>query len=100
MNTFLYYPSIVLSLLFLFFMGYWWGKSKRLTSSISESTPNIVINVPADFKPLDVLPLTQIEGAKAMLWWTVFNAASREYSHSDSAIKCANAAVDKVFNPS
>lgn len=62
----------------------------------SSSGPSIVVNVPANWKPIDALPPTQIEGARAQLWYTVYQAAidDNEFAH---AADDANAAVDKVF---
>lgn len=75
------------------------------SGSSTPVSPQIVVNVPAEFKPLDTLPPTAIEGARASLWWTVYQRtveAAAEGGYSDEvgkATDAANEAVDKVFGP-
>ncbi len=62
-------------------------------------SPRVVVNMPADYTPMASLPPTEIEGAKAVLWWTVYEKClDAAYQDSDDAISAADAAVDKVFH--
>jgi hypothetical protein len=83
----------------------------RRASSISpaNTNPSIVVNVPAEFKPIGGLPPTEIEGARAALWYTVYAKAIEGFTgdgawtlDSDDETEACNSAtkaVDKVFGP-
>lgn len=90
--------SVLLLMLVAFGVVIGW-RLRSAKESLPLVSSQVIVNVPPDWKPLDTLPPTQIDGARATLWWTVFNAAKDEYDYSDTAIKCADAAVDKVFGP-
>lgn len=74
-------------------------------SPTPSSAPQIVVNVPPDWKPLETMPPTAIEGAKATLYWTVYRTtleATQGSSYASSsdiedARNAAQAAVEAVF---
>ncbi len=77
----------------------------RATPS-TPSAPSVVVNVPADFKMPEALPPTQIEGARAALFYAVYSKAIEGFTENDNylstddeaeALMSAQAAVDKVF---
>ncbi len=70
-------------------------------TTVSEE-PRIVVNVPADYKPLQTLDGQEVViGEKAVLWWTVFNKTiNTDYETASDAVDAANAAVDKVYGES
>lgn len=39
------------------------------------AAPQVIVNVPAEFKPMEGLPPTQIEGARAQVWYSVYKAS-------------------------
>lgn len=75
--------------------------TSRINPAVFESAPvepHIVVNVPPDWKPMETLPVSAVEGARAALWYTVFKATA---AHSDTTTKeCvdyASEAVEKCF---
>lgn len=90
-------PTLFLGLV----LGFWLCNQFLSTVPFSPSeprAPQVIINVPADFKPIESLPPTAIEGAKASLWYTVYKATLDDDQCSvDSCIAAADAAVTKVF---
>lgn len=69
-----------------------------IVGATPSSGPQIVVNVPPDFKPMETLPATTIEGARAVLYWTVFNALLATDEWSPSTIhSIADDAVNTVF---
>lgn len=68
------------------------------------SNPQVVVNVPKDYKPLETLDGKEVVvGEKALLWWTVYKhtlfCLDGEIGQSDIdiAIEAADGAVDKVY---
>lgn len=70
--------------------------------------PKVVVNMPADFKPMVGLPASEVEGARAVLYWTIFSCARNAIEDSsgylssseiDSCTEAAQAAVASVFGP-
>ncbi len=69
--------------------------------------PQVTVNVPADFKPMEAMPPTQIEGAKAQLFYAVYCKAVAGFTNEGTygmdedeeraAYDSANAAVKTVF---
>jgi hypothetical protein len=99
---------VVLVLLFIFL----WARSEFKRGSIPgvapKGTPTIVVNMPADAKPLEQLTShpevdVTISSPRAVLWWTVFNHAvingDTDTFWIDAAVDAANAAVDKAYGP-
>jgi len=80
----------------------------RLSSSQAAnpalSNPQVVVNVPQDYKPLETLDGKEVVvGEKALLWWTVYKhtlfCLDGEIGQLDidTAIEAADGAVDKVY---
>ncbi len=70
----------------------------RPTAAISSD--RVIVNIPPDFKPIAPLPGdTSIEGQKAVLWYTVFQATldSDLDMSPERATDAANKAVNKCF---
>lgn len=68
------------------------------------SNPQVVVNVPQDYKPLETLDGKEVVvGEKALLWWTVYKhtlfCIDGEICQDDidKAIEAADGAVDKVY---
>lgn len=58
-------------------------------NGVASSRSAVVVNVPADYKPLATMPKDTkvLANEKAILWWTVYSAAidhHREYPTSDA----------------
>ncbi len=80
---------------------------KHRSGAPAQESPRIVVNVPADFKPLEALPPTQIEGARAVLFYTIYSKAiegftsdgqlSLSESEEAEAYNSASRAVEAVF---
>ncbi len=67
----------------------------------STRTPQIVVNMPADAKPLATLaqPGSKVVGPdRAVLWFTVFESARRQTLASQAA-QLADQAVNTVYGP-
>lgn len=71
-----------------------------------ESRPQVVVNIPPDFKPIQPLPGdTSLDGQKALLWYSVFKEALDQMhdgewatsSQVDRACEVANAAVEACY---
>lgn len=87
-----------------FLAGRWWGRTVRavestLSTSSASTGPQVVVNVPADYKPLQTLDGKEVVvGERAILWYTVWRAA---FDHPDASMtqcrEAADAAVDKVY---
>lgn len=80
----------------------------RLSSSQAAnpalSNPQVVVNVPQDYKPLETLDGKEVVvGEKALLWWTVYKHTllcidgGIYHEDVDKAIETADDAVDKVY---
>lgn len=69
--------------------------------------PHVVVNVPADWKPMAVGTVApeQIERARAQLWWTVYSATIKamggplDTSDIHAARYATDNAMDTVFGP-
>lgn len=74
----------------------------RLRSNTSTTTnrPQVIVNLPSDFRPMSGLPPTQIEGARAVLYWTVLDRIWDDCATVQAATDGAKAAVEAVFGPS
>lgn len=60
--------------------------------------PTIVVNVPADWKPMEPLPNTEtLSGARAQLWYTVFKTCMDNNCGSYAATSRADSAVEVCF---
>jgi len=79
------------------------------TVAPAASEPRVVVNVPPGFKPMTGLPPTEIEGARAVLFWTVYSKAIDAFTSEGmytldredeaEAYNSANRAVETVFGP-
>ena len=103
-----FWVAITMGVAFLFGVGLGYNirKDKVADGSTQTGSPQIVVNVPADYVPIKSLPITEIEGAKAALWWTCYErtleAAVGDTGYArdfdiENAVSAANDAVDKVF---
>lgn len=70
------------------------------------ATPQIVVNVPSDFKPMVPMPVSEVSGARAILWWSVYEKTLEATENIggftnevETSIEAANDAVNKVFGP-
>lgn len=67
------------------------------------SNPQVVVNVPKDYKPLETLDGKEVVvGEKALLWWTVYKHTLLCIDDIDcyditKAVWAADNAVDKVY---
>lgn len=87
---------------------FWRKRSASLPPPVSHE-PRVVVNVPPDWKPLSTLPPTQIEGARATLFWTVYSKAIDAFTsdgdayltqdEESEAYNSASKAVEAVFGP-
>jgi len=71
---------------------------------IPPTPPQVVVNVPKDYKPLETLAGSQttLVGEKALLWWTVYRHTLLAIDEVDAyditkAVWAADQAVDKVY---
>ena len=83
-----------------------WDRETNAPQAVNPepSNPQVVVNVPKDYKPLETLDGKEVVvGEKALLWWTVYKhtlfCLDGEIGQSDIdvAIEAADGAVDKVY---
>ena len=74
------------------------GAVNRATGAEPAPQPQVVVNVPAEWKDaIPTLPATQVEGARAVLWYAVFDRAMQETSYVSTGVNAANSAVGAAF---
>ena len=105
------FSLLLIGLIAGFFISRFWDRAIASSpdSTSSPDRPPVVVNVPADYKPLQTLDGKEVVvGEKAVLYWTVLRAAMDELSSNGGYLTCtelaeareaADAAVDKVFPP-
>lgn len=92
------------------FRSYLAGKPQPPASSphfpvdVAPQAPQVVVNVPKDYKPLETLEGSQttLVGERALLWWTVYRQTLYSIDDVDTydvtkAVWAANQAVEKVY---
>lgn len=60
--------------------------------------PKVMVTVPPDWKALTPMPITELEGARAALWYTAFVEATKNSDiNTDECADIANSAVRVCF---
>jgi len=67
--------------------------------ALTTQSPRVIVNIPADSKPLQSLPDDKVvSGDKAVLWWTVYKATLDKGWSSDAATIAAERAIKSVYS--
>lgn len=77
----------------------WHARKDFSITSPSDSSPRVVVNVPADYKALESLMVDgkpALVGPRALLYWTIWKAANDD-GDFQSPGACASKAVRDVY---